>query len=241
MLRSGKRYLSNITIVERQSELAGLPPDVLLTRLEKYTKDGAFTGRYAGPGGGDIEKSFEQILAQIYERGDTPRLAGVQIKAPMYLDSDGTLSPSTGTPFTHILKPAGTSGYEGLPIAEWLAMALGRAAGFAVPFTALVAMPAGMPPALVVERFDIREGVNDERVLALEDLCSVLDLSTEAKYSGSMEQVARAVRPLSTAPQEDVLIILKRALFAWLIADGDMHLKNMALLKIAKSGDTKFR
>ena len=240
MLRSGKRYMSNITIVERQSELAGLPPDVLLTRLEKYTKDGAFTGRYAGPGRGDIEKSFEQILAQIYERVDTPRLSGVQIKAPMYLDADGTLSPSTGTPFTHILKPAGTSGYEGLPIAEWLAMALGRAGGFAVPVTAL-AMPSGMPPALVVERFDIRESLTDRRMLALEDFCSVLDLSTEAKYSGSMEQVARAVRPLSTAPQEDVSFIFKRALFAWLIADGDMHLKNMALLKIAEPGDAKFR
>ncbi len=95
----------------------------------------------------------------------------------MYLDGDGTLSPSTGTPFTHILKPAGTSGYEGLPIAEWLAMALGEAAGFAVPVTVLVAMPAGMPPALVVERFDIRESLEDRRMLALEDLCSVLDLS----------------------------------------------------------------
>jgi serine/threonine-protein kinase HipA len=30
-------------------------------------------------------------------------------------------------------------------------------------------------------------------------------------------------------------------LFAWLIADGDMHLKNMALLKIAEPGDRKFR
>src|SRR5260370_40309633 len=110
-------------------------------------------------------------------------------------------------------------------------MALGEAAGFAVPVTVLVAMPAGMPPALVVERFDIRESLKDRRVLALEDLCSVLDLSTEAKYSGTMERVARAVRPLSTAPEEDLLIILRRALFAWLIADGDMHLKNMALLK----------
>ena len=241
MLRSGKRYMSNITIVERQNELAELPPDVLLTRLEKYTKGGAFTGRYAGPGRGDIEKSFERILAQIYERADTPRLSGVQIKAPMYLDGDGTLSPSTGKPFTHILKPAGTSGYEALPIVEWLAMALGRVAGFATPATALVAMPGGMPPALIVERFDIRESLEDKRMLALEDLCSVLDLSTEAKYSGTMERVARAVRPLSTAPEEDLLIILERALFAWLIADGDMHMKNMALLKIAEPGDEKFR
>ena len=218
-----------------------LPQDVLLTRLEKYTKDGAFTGRYAGPGRGEIEESFERNLAQIYERADTPRLSGVQIKAPMYLDADGTLSPSTGKPFTHILKPAGTSGYDALPIVEWIAMALGRAAGFEAPATALVGMPDGMPPALVVERFDIRESLEDKRMLALEDLCSVLDLPTEAKYDGTMERVARAVRPLSTAPEEDLLIIVKRALFAWLIADGDMHLKNMALLKIAEPGDKQFR
>ena len=56
-----------------------------------------------------------------------------------------------------------------------------------------------------------------------------------------MERVARAVRPLSTAPDEDLLIVVKRALFAWLIADGDMHLKNMALLKIAEPGDEQFR
>ncbi|MGH7856098.1 MAG: type II toxin-antitoxin system HipA family toxin [Candidatus Binatia bacterium] len=241
MLRSGKRYMSNITIVEHASELAGLPPDVLLTRLEAYTRDGVFTGRYAGPRRCDIEKSFERVLAQIYEHADTPRLSGVQIKAPMVLDSDGTLSPSTGKPFTHILKPAGTSGYEALPVAEWLAMALGRAAGFTVPATALAAMPDGMPPALIVERFDIRESLEDRRMLALEDLCSVLDLPTDAKYSGTMERVARAVRPLSTAAEEDLLIILKRALFAWLIADGDMHLKNIALLETAEPGDEKFR
>lgn len=97
-----------------------------------------------------------------------------------------------------------------------------------------------MPPALIVERFDVREGHNDTRMLALKDLCSVLDLSTTAKYDGTMERVARAVRLLSTAPDDDLLIVVKRALFAWLIADGDMHLKNMALLKIAEPGDKQF-
>ena len=241
LLRSGKRYMSNITIVEHEAELTALQPDVLLTRLEKYTKAGVFTGRYAGPGRSEIEANFEHNLAQIYQRADTPRLSGVQIKAPMYLDPEGVLSPSTGKPFTHILKPAGTSGYDALPLVEWTAMALGRAAGFEAPATALVGMPDGMPPALVVERFDIRENRADKRMMALEDLCSVLDLPATAKCDGTMERVARAVRPLSTAPEDDLIIIVKRALFAWLIADGDMHLKNMALLKIAELADRQFR
>jgi serine/threonine-protein kinase HipA len=241
LLRSGKRYMSNITIAENEAELAALPKDILLTRLEKYAKDGAFTGKYAGPGRSELEESFERNLAQIYAHADTPRLSGVQIKAPMYLDSDGALSPATGKPFTHILKPAGTGGYDALPVVEWTAMALGRAAGFIAPDTALIAMPDGMPPALVVERFDIRESNKDTRMFALEDLCAVLGLPIADKYKSTMERVARAVRPLSTSPEEDLLAVVKRALFAWLIADGDMHLKNLALLKIAEPGDKQFQ
>ena len=240
LLRSGKRYMSNITIVEREDELKTLAQDVLLKRLDEYTQNGIFTGKYDGPGRSELEENFERNLAQIFERADTPRLSGVQIKAPMYLDADGVLSPATGKPFTHILKPAGTSGYDDLPIVEWVAMTLAREVGFEAPATALVPMPDKMPPALVVERFDIRAGKNDTRMLALEDMCSVLDLPTSAKYDGTMERVARAVRPLSTDPDGDILVIVKRALFAWLIADGDMHLKNMALLKIAESGARQF-
>jgi serine/threonine-protein kinase HipA len=239
LLRSGKRYMSNITIVENEGELAALPKDVLLTRLDEYSKDGTFTGEYKGPGRSELEEDFERNLAQIYARADTPRLSGVQIKAPMHLDA-GVLSPAIGLPFTHILKPAGTSGYGAVPVVEWVAMALGRAAGFETPATALVAMPDRMPPALVVERFDIRAGGNDTRMLALEDMCSVLGLPTSAKYDGTVERVARAVRRLSTDPEDDLLVIVKRALFAWLIADGDMHLKNVALLKIAAQGDRQF-
>lgn len=241
LLRSGKRYMSNISIAEDAGALATLPPDVLTTRLPQYMTGGVFDGTYAGPGRGALERDFEASLARIYERADTPRLSGIQIKAPMYLEADGTLAPSTGRPFTHILKPAGTGGFEALPVVEWAALMLGRTAGFAAPAAALVPMPDGMPPALVVERFDIRESREDQRRIAVEDFASVLDLPTQAKHSSTIERVARATRPLSTAPDEDLIWLVRRALFAWLIGDGDMHLKNLALLKIAEPGDAQFR
>lgn len=241
MLRSGKRYMSNITIVEQQDDLSTLPQDILLTRLKHYSTGGVFTGVYKGPGRSDIENSFERNLARIFAQADTPRLSGVQIKAPMYLDANGILSPSIGTPFTHVFKPAGTSGFEHLPLVEWTALLLGRAAGFEVPDTALIAMPDGMHPALLVERFDIRSDGNDNNLIAMEDMCSVLDLAPAAKYEGTIERVGHAVRALSTNPDADVLLVLKRALFAWLIADGDMHLKNMALLKTGVPDQKNFR
>lgn len=239
-LRRGRRYMSNIVIVQNRSELAALPADVLATPLATFTDAGRFTGRYAGPACGEIEETFEQKLARIYARAETPRLSGVQIKAPMSLVADGDLVPAIDQPFTHILKPAGTAGFETLPVVEWLCLEFGRAAGFEVPAAALIEMPDGMSPALVVERFDIRRGLQDQRRLALEDFCSILDLPASAKYDGTIERMARGLRPLSTDPAADLDILFRRAVFAWLIADGDMHLKNLALLKTADAGAKAF-
>jgi serine/threonine-protein kinase HipA len=240
-LRSGRRYISNITIADTEAELAALPRDVLRGRLADRTKDGLFTGAYAGPGRGELNETFERNLARIFESKETPRLSGIQIKAPMNLDAKGVLSPSTTTPFTHILKPSGTSGFEALPVIEWLSLSLGGACGFVAPAIALVSMPDGLHPALIVERFDIRVGDGDLRMLALEDMASVLELPSSSKYDSTIERAARALRPISTSPTEDGTLLLKRALFAWLIADGDMHLKNMAVLKIAQPGTDMFK
>lgn len=239
-LRRGRRYMSNIVIVQSREELAALPADILATPLETFCETGRFTGHYAGPARGEIEETFEQNLARIFARAETPRLSGVQIKAPMSLLADGVLVPAVDQPFTHILKPAGAAGFETLPIVEWLCLELGRAAGFDVPSAALLEMPDGMPPALVVERFDIRRGVEDQRRLAMEDFCSILDLPTSSKYDGTIERMAKGLRALSTDPAADLDILYRRAIFAWLIADGDMHLKNLAMLKAADAGAKAF-
>jgi serine/threonine-protein kinase HipA len=233
-LRRGRRYMSNIVIVQDREELATLSADVLTTTLAGYIDAGRFTGRYAGPARGEIEEAFEQNLARIFLRTETPRLSGVQIKAPMSLMPDGALVPAVDQPFTHIFKPAGKAGFETLPVVEWLCLELGRSARFDVPAAALLEMPDGMSPALVVERFDIRHGPADQRRLAMEDFCSILDLPASAKYDGTIERMARGLRPLSTDPASDLAILFRRAVFAWLIADGDMHLKNLAVLKIGE-------
>lgn len=240
MLRQGRRYMSNVTIAPSMAELATLPGDVLQTRLERFIRGGRFSGAYAGPKRDDLEQSFEANLALIYAKQTTPRLSGVQIKAPMYLRSDGTLTPATISPFTHILKPAGTGSYINLPVVEWCCLQLGRAAGFEVPAAALVDMPDDMALALLVERFDIRTDERDRRLLAMEDFCSVLDLPPSAKYDGTIERMARALRPLSTSAADDLEILFRRALFAWMIADGDMHLKNLALLKTSGPRSRQF-
>lgn len=239
-LKRGKRYMSNIAVVTDPKGLAALPADVLTAKLSDFSDGGHFRGAYRGPPPGELQESFQQRLAEMFARAETPRLSGVQIKAPMCLTPEGRLIEAVDAPFTHILKPAGTAGFEDLPVVEWFCLELGRAAGFEVPVAALVDMPENMPPALVVERFDIRRGAGDDRRFALEDFCSVLDVPAEAKYEGTIERVGRSLRPLSTDPSADLEILIRRALFAWLVADGDMHLKNLALLKIAEPGARRF-
>lgn len=236
-LRSGSRYTSNVTIVSDDAELATIPADILEGRLAQFQRDGLFTGNYLGPMKQTLEDSFQERLASIFAAQRAPRLSGVQIKAPMCLRRDGDLIAAIEAPFTHILKPAGTNGFDGLPVVEWICLTLARAAGFEVAEAALVEMPDGMAPALLVERFDIRRTGNDTRRLALEDFCSVLDQPASRKYDGTIERMAKGMRPLSTDPVADLEILFRRAVFAWLIADGDMHLKNVALLKIADAGE----
>lgn len=241
MLLSGRRYMSNIAIVDNLDTLAAIPADILASTLEKWTKGGRFAGRYLGPGKDQIADSFEAQIANLYRNADTPRLSGVQIKAPMYLDRDGALMEATNKPFTHILKPGGSGGFETLPLVEWFCLDLARRVNFKVPQFALIEMPEGLPPALLVERFDIRTEPGSITLYALEDFCSLLDLAADAKYEATIERVARALRPVSTDQEQDLLTLFRRAIFAWLVADGDMHLKNMALLKIAHPNESAFR
>ena len=121
MLCQGQRYLSNIMIAPKVSNFKELPQDILETNLEQYCEGGLFTGFYKGPTSGGIESSFEKKLSKIFSFAETPRIPGAQIKAPMFLDQAGNLSPSITDPFTHILKPAGVEGFEQLPLVEWLA------------------------------------------------------------------------------------------------------------------------
>ncbi|WP_223814340.1 HipA domain-containing protein [Roseicitreum antarcticum] len=121
------------------SDISYPSPTVTISEasLSEFSTEGVFIGSYDGPGRGDIENNFEEYLARLFANSQTPRLSGVQIKAPMFLDPKGRLIPSTLEPFTHILKPAGTSGFQALPVIEYLSMTLGQAAGLEAP---------GLPP-----------------------------------------------------------------------------------------------
>ncbi|MCE2474608.1 MAG: HipA domain-containing protein [Alphaproteobacteria bacterium] len=66
----------------------------------------------------------------------------------------------------------------------------------------------------MIERFDIRRSDNDRRKISLEDMASIRDVAPSDKYEGSIEQVARALRGVSSNAEADILVLLGRAVFA---------------------------
>ena len=235
----GKRYMSNIVVSEDAGDLRALPADVLEGRLDAYTRNGVFAGGYAGPAPG-FDETLEDRMAALYASAGTPRLSGVQIKAPMNLSHDGVLRPAGDRAFTHILKPSPGAGFQELPLVEAACLAAARECGLETVSHAIVPMPGDLPSALLVERFDIRRDRNDRRRIAMEDMASVRGIAPADKYEGSIEQVARALRGVSSDADADVAALFRRAVFAWLTADGDFHLKNMAVLRVAPDGADSF-
>ncbi|MDE2788836.1 MAG: HipA domain-containing protein [Paracoccaceae bacterium] len=237
---SGKRYMSNMVVSGDEGDIRTLPADVLEGRLETFAKKGKFAGGYAGPMP-SFDETLEDRMAGLYAAVATPRLSGVQIKAPMNLSLDGMLRPAgEQRAFTHILKPSPGAGFEELPRVEAACLAAAHACGFETAAHAIVSMPGDLPDALLVERFDIRRDRNDRRKIAMEDIASVRGVAPSEKYEGSIEQVARELRGVSSDAEADIEVLLRRAIFAWLIADGDFHLKNMAVLKVAPDGIQDF-
>ncbi len=240
ILRTNKRFMSNIAIISDEHELEKIPEDRLESSISIYNKNGFFTGRYEGVASADLSKEFNENLANYLKQGGAPKLSGVQIKCPISLATNGILSASEDKPFTHILKPSGIGTFQTMPIIEYCTIQLASRLGFETAKVNLVEMPDGMRPSLLVERFDIRQHETDKRMLALEDFCSLLDMKPSEKYDGTIEKSAKALRQISTNPSADIRILLKRVIFSWLVSDGDMHLKNLSVLKIATENSNIF-
>ena len=65
--------------------------------------------------------------------------------------------------------------------------------------------------------------------LPMEDMCQLSERLTEYKYKGSHEQVAKLISKYSSVPKLDLVKYWEQVLFAWLIGNADMHLKNYSL------------
>ena len=60
-----------------------------------------------------------------------------------------------------------------------------------------------------------------------EDFCQILEVGVEDKYKGSVEQIGRKLKEISTG--YDVQLFFERVVFNFIIGNGDAHFKNYSV------------
>ena len=154
---------------------------------------------------------------------------GVQPKLSLHLEQGNPRAQSrltlVGLEGNYILKPQSPQ-WDHLPEAEHFAMLLARNCKIKTAEFGLVPLKSG-ELAYITRRMDRENG----KLHHMEDFCQILDKMTSQKYSGSMEQIGKALREYSDAAGLDAVRYLELAVFCFLTGNSDMHLKNFSLLR----------
>ena len=135
---------------------------------------------------------------------------------------------------THILKPC-PPGYPNLPINEHLSQLIMRQLGFVVPDCGVLKF-ADNSIAYFIKRYD---RLTDGSKIHQEDLLAALGIANsnqDVKYVGSYELAANVMREIGGIQLAAEFI--NRVIAAYIIGNGDYHLKNISLVYPKDSGVT---
>ena len=148
-------------------------------------------------------------------------ISGVQPKLSMKLDRKSNSLISVAEGGEYILKPQ-TAAFPNIPENEQCCMDIAEALKIDVPPHCLLSLKDGSW-AYVVKRFDREFGIKIHQ----EEFFQILEAGD--KYKGSVEQIGRKLKQVSTAPGYDVQLFFERVVFNFIIGNGDAHLKNYAI------------
>jgi len=150
-------------------------------------------------------------------------LSGVQRKLAVGVERQTLRVAAEGTRF--IFKPQ-TREFDHVPENEHATLCAASALGLETAPFGLLRLSDGTL-AFLTRRFDREEG---GRRIPMEDFCQLAEKSPAEKYEGSAELCVRLIRRFSTAPPLDLLRHWRHQLVSWWLGNGDLHLKNLALL-----------
>jgi serine/threonine-protein kinase HipA len=156
-------------------------------------------------------------------------LAGVQEKAAVCLLDGKIAVPLEGTPTTHILKPT-ISKFPGSVQNEYLC--LRTAASLSLPAPDARMGRAGKEVYLLVERYD-RKFKGDKRILRLqqEDFCQALGFREKyQRLGGPGFKDCFELMMKTRIPIIDRDLLMRAAVFNYLVGNNDAHGKNFAIL-----------
>lgn len=186
-----------------------------------------------GPPGKDDEQT-----RQYNEKRKRISISGVQEKYSLKQEKNTLILTDTGG--THILKPVPAerlSLITDLPANEHVSMQLAQQVfGINTAACGMIFFDDGSP-AYLTRRFDYKPDGSGK--YQLEDFATLLGRTPERegdnfKYNGSYLDIANTIRKYAAAAPVVLLDFFRRLVYNYLIANGDAHLKNFALMETAQ-------
>lgn len=153
-------------------------------------------------------------------------ISGVQQKLSLKENAQRQLEP-TSEGGEYILKPS-PEAYPHAAENEHTAMQLGKLLGINTAQCGLVDF-AGGEFAYLTRRFDRTKGSGK---LHQEDLMQCFNLPGENKYSKTYEEAGKLIHQVTGGKQAPVLDFVRRVIFAYLIGNDDLHLKNISVQRL---------
>ncbi|TSA30508.1 MAG: type II toxin-antitoxin system HipA family toxin, partial [Ignavibacteriales bacterium] len=170
----------------------------------------------------DIEKLALNIL------GRSTSVTGVQPKLSVDLKKEKKQPARltiVGLWGRYILKPPYDK-YPQMPENEDLTMKLAEMVGIKTARHSLVRLKSG-ELAYISKRFDR----TSKTKLHVEDFAQLLEVLTERKYYGSIEQISKGILSYSSFSGNDLINLFELVLFSFITGNADMHLKNYSLIR----------
>ena len=169
----------------------------------------------------DIGFGLADISQQAQKLAGKLSISGVQPKLSVKLDKKQNMLIVANEGGEYILKPQ-TPNFAHIPENEQCCMDIAQELNIDVPPHCLISLK-DKSLAYVVKRFDREKGAKIHQ----EDFAQILEAND--KYKGSVEQIGRRLKEVSTAPGYDAQLLFERVVLNFILGNGDAHLKNYSL------------
>lgn len=169
-----------------------------------------------------IDLSVSEVSLKAQSMAGKLSISGVQPKLSMKLNRKKKELEVVAEGGEYILKPQ-VATFPHLPQNEYLCMGIAQYIGINVPPNDTIKLKDGSR-AYIIKRFDRNRGVKIHQ----EDFFQIL--KRKDKYKGSIEEIGKKLSGISEVPGLDVQHLYERAVFFFIIGNGDAHLKNFSIV-----------
>ena len=162
----------------------------------------------------DISRQAQKLAGKL-------SISGVQPKLSVKLDKKTNELIVVTEGGEYIFKPQ-TPTFPNIPENEQCCMDIAENLGIDIPPHCLLSLE-DKSLAYIVKRFDREKGIKFHQ----EDFAQILEKND--KYRGSVEQIGRKLKEISSAPGYDGQLLFERVVLSFILGNGDAHLKNYSI------------